>query len=371
MANVGSAGLFGWIMTVDKEKSLNAPKVSIVVPMYNVEKYIAQCEESLTHQTLEDIEIVLVDDGSPDHCGELADEYARKDNRIKVVHRTNGGLGPARNSGIEAATGEYIGFVDGDDWVMPEMYEKLYFAAKANNADIVCGGHCTYRNGIVVQSFVHQLADNILRDHGSIMKVRKNLYGHKLGDIETKSFPVTVWSNIYKRAYLLANGLRFQNILSEDTIFNLAAFKQANCIVFSARTDYCYRKDGQASITRSFSPAALTKSEQFIKTLNDSALKETSSDRSDCLMRVRYAAVEYTRLHVCLICQSELSKEEKRIEMTKLVESPLFKEFASEYPFQKLQPYQRCVQASLLHRHLNFALTLVGLRIALGELRSR
>ena len=358
-------------MTVDKEKSLNAPKVSIVVPMYNVEKYIAQCEESLTHQTLEDIEIVLVDDGSPDHCGELADEYARKDNRIKVVHRTNGGLGPARNSGIEAATGEYIGFVDGDDWVMPEMYEKLYFAAKANNADIVCGGHCTYRNGIVVQSFVHQLADNILRDHGSIMKVRKNLYGHKLGDIETKSFPVTVCSNIYKRAYLLANGLRFQNILSEDTIFNLAAFKQANCIVFSARTDYCYRKDGQASITRSFSPAALTKSEQFIKTLNDSALKETSSDRSDCLMRVRYAAVEYTRLHVCRICQSQLSKEEKRIEMTKLVESPLFKEFASEFPFQKLQPYQRCVQASLLHRHLNFALTLVGLRIALGELRSR
>lgn len=371
MADVGSAGLFGWIMTDNKEKILAAPKVSIVVPMYNVEKYLAQCVESLARQSLKDIEIVLVDDGSPDYCGDLADEYARNDNRIKVVHRVNGGLGPARNSGMESATGEYVGFVDGDDWVMPEMYENLYSAAKANNADIVCGGHCTYRNGIMIQSFEHPLAGNILCDHGSIMKVRRDLYGHELGDTETKSFPVTVWSNIYKRAFLSANSLRFQNILSEDTVFNLPAFKQASRIVFSNGTDYCYRKDGQASITRSYSPAALSKADRFIKTLNDSALKETLADRSDCLMRVRYAAVEYSRLHVGLICQSELSKSEKRIEMTKLVESNLFKRFASGYPVHKLQPYQRCVQALLLHRHLDFALTLVGLRIALGELRYR
>ena len=358
-------------MTDNEEKSLNAPKVSIVVPMYNVEKYLSQCVESLAHQSLKDIEIVLVDDGSPDCCGDLADEFARNDNRIKVVHRANGGLGPARNSGIESATGEYIGFVDGDDWVMPEMYEKLYSAAKAINADIVCGGHSTYRNGIMIQSFEHPLAGNILRDRGSITKVRKELYGHELGDTETKSFPVMVCSNIYKRVFLTANSLRFQNILSEDTVFNLPAFKQANCVVFSTGTDYCYRKDGQASITRSYSPAALTKADHFIKALNDSALKEALADRSDCLMRVRYAAVEYSRLHVGLICQSELSKSEKRIEITKLVESHMFKRFASEFPFQKLQPYQRCVQASLLHGHLDFALTLVGLRIALGELRYR
>ena len=94
---------------------MSEPKVSVVIPMYNVEKYLDTCVQSVRKQTLQDIEIILVDDGSPDRCGEMAEEYAKQDSRVKVVHRKNGGLGPARNSGMEIATGEYIGFVDSDD----------------------------------------------------------------------------------------------------------------------------------------------------------------------------------------------------------------------------------------------------------------
>ena len=112
------------------------PLVSIVVPIYNVEKYLDRCIKSLTQQTLKDIEIILVDDESPDKCPQLCDEYASLDSRIKVIHKKNGGLGLARNSGMQVATGEYITFVDSDDFVALETYEKLYTIAKSKDLDI-------------------------------------------------------------------------------------------------------------------------------------------------------------------------------------------------------------------------------------------
>lgn len=116
------------------------PKVSIIVPIYNVEKYLDRCMQTLLNQTLKDIEIILVDDGSPDHCPQMSDEYAKNDPRVKVVHKNNGGLGYARNSGLDVATGEYVAFVDSDDFTSVEAYDTLYKVAKEQNADIVYAG---------------------------------------------------------------------------------------------------------------------------------------------------------------------------------------------------------------------------------------
>lgn len=114
--------------------------VSVIVPIYKVEQYLPQCIDSIIGQTYKDLEIILVDDGSPDACGRICDKYARKDKRIKVYHKENGGLSDARNYGIRMATGEYLGFVDSDDWVEPEMFESLVRTADENHADIVsCG----------------------------------------------------------------------------------------------------------------------------------------------------------------------------------------------------------------------------------------
>lgn len=104
-------------------------KVSIIVPIYNVEKYLDRCMQSLLNQTLKEIEIVLVDDGSPDNCPKMCDEYAKKDSRVKVVHKQNAGLGYARNSGLENATGEYVAFVDSDDYVDINAYEMSFIYA--------------------------------------------------------------------------------------------------------------------------------------------------------------------------------------------------------------------------------------------------
>ena len=111
--------------------------VSIVVPIYKVEKYLSRCVQSLLNQTLKDIEIILVDDGSPDKCPEMCENYLKVDKRIKVVHKVNGGLSSARNAGINIATGKYIGFVDSDDSILPTMYEELYNVINKYNCDFV------------------------------------------------------------------------------------------------------------------------------------------------------------------------------------------------------------------------------------------
>lgn len=114
--------------------------ISVIIPIYKVELYIDKCVESVLNQTWKNIEVILVDDGSPDKCGLMCDEYAKKDKRIKVIHKDNGGLSDARNAGMEVATGDYIGFVDSDDWIDENFYEQLMDKIKKTGADIVTAG---------------------------------------------------------------------------------------------------------------------------------------------------------------------------------------------------------------------------------------
>ena len=115
----------------------NDLKLTIVVPIYNVERYINKCIDSIIHQSYKNLEIILVDDGSPDKCGEIIDEYSRIDKRIHVIHKSNGGLSSARNAGLDIASGDFIGFVDSDDYIDYNMYEELFDVIKCHDVDIV------------------------------------------------------------------------------------------------------------------------------------------------------------------------------------------------------------------------------------------
>lgn len=123
------------------------PKVSVTVPVYNTSRYLKQCLDSLASQTLSDIEFIIVDDGSTDGSGGICDEYAARDNRFRVIHQPNGGLSVARQTGLDAAQGEYVIVCDSDDWAAPDMYEKLYQKAKETDADIVCCGYYAEYDG--------------------------------------------------------------------------------------------------------------------------------------------------------------------------------------------------------------------------------
>ena len=218
------------------------PKVSIIVPIYNVEKYLDRCMESLLNQTLKDIEIVMVDDGSPDNCPQMCDEYAKKDSRVKVVHKKNAGLGFARNSGLDIATGEYIAFVDSDDFTDFDAYRSLYETAQKRNADVVYAG------------FIMQHSDNnesecfVLDKEWNdkdIVSFLKSLIFDTLPDKET--IWMSVWNAIYKREIIETNNIRFlseREYLSEDVLFHTMLLPLCNKIVCIPKTFYHYCYNG-------------------------------------------------------------------------------------------------------------------------------
>lgn len=314
------------------------PKVSIIVPMYGVEQYVEKCIDSLLSQTLQEIEIILVDDGSPDRSGEIADEYAKKDSRIKVVHQKNAGLGPARNSGIRVATGEYIGFVDSDDWANHEMFGRLYKAAVENDADIVVSGHCDITNGTITKTKRHPLAGQTLHSSEKIMEIRKNLYGHKLNDDVVEAFPMSVWIAIYRKELLIKHKLEFQEILSEDIIFNLSAYRFAKVITFTGDTDYCYRKDEQPSITQTFSENKLLRYQDFLTVLANMARTE---EDDDSVMRAKRTAIDYCRLYVGIVRNSNSSFKKKKDYIKVFAHTKEIRKCWEGYPIENLPLQQR------------------------------
>lgn len=126
--------------------------ISIIVPVYKVENYLSKCLDSIICQTYKNIEIILVDDGSPDNSGNICDNYAKKDSRIKVIHKENGGLSDARNAGLKIATGQYIGFVDSDDYIEKDMFETMYSLSKRYNAEISIVSYNEWKNGMILNN---------------------------------------------------------------------------------------------------------------------------------------------------------------------------------------------------------------------------
>ncbi len=252
---------------------MSHPKVSIIVPVYNTEKYLKRCLDSLLRQTLEDIEIIIVDDGSKEPCSRLCDQLSETDSRIKVIHKLNGGLGFARNTGIEAATGEYVGFVDSDDYIEPVMYEKLYKAADAYNADLVLSGFCFVGGNIFSQegdylakSFFEK--DTVFTD-GELKQLLLGVVGGLPKDPDDSRYGVSVCKNIFRRALIEQYNLRFQSerkILSEDTLFMVNFIKHCSIGVGISGAYYCYFRN-EDSLSKSYNSQRFERSIIFLTEL--------------------------------------------------------------------------------------------------------
>ena len=339
---------------------LSNPILSVVVPIYKVERYLPKCLDSIIGQTLKEIEIICVDDGSPDSSGEIAESYARSHANLKVIHQMNSGLGPARNTGIEHATGEYIAFVDSDDWLESDMYELMYKEAIETGADIVVGGHCDSSETKVLCTKKHPLAGTIACDKSQIEPIRLRLYGHAEDDDLTESFPMAVWASIYRKSLIDKNQLRFKAILSEDTIFNLRAYAESRVIAFTDIAGYRYRKEGQASITSSLSPDLINRYERFVDELCAMAKKEDIFE--DVKMRIARTAIDCTRLCAGIIAKSNLSIKEKCSWLNELMKSPLQLEYGSILPIEFLPFQQRLFESLMIGEHYCFCIYLLKFR---------
>ncbi len=259
--------------------------VSVVVPVYNTERYLSTCLDSLLRQTLNDIEIIVVDDGSVDASSRIADEYAAGNENIKVIHQLNQGLGPARNTGIVAAQGEYIGFVDADDWVDERMYESLYLLASGSSADICYTGlKYAYGHG-QFRDAPHPYAGARLDSNEEIEAFHMEMYGKAPKGRRDSDIPISCWNAIYKRVFINEHQLLFRNMRSEDRDFNIRCTRHAQRISFLEGCPYFYRREGQVSITGKVSKGNIYECMHLHDVLLTEIGDEKQSIRSECFDR--------------------------------------------------------------------------------------
>lgn len=256
-------------------------KVSIIIPVYNVEEYLGKCLESVLKQTLRDIEIICINDGSNDDSPAILQNFAAKDKRIKVVDKANEGPGKTRNLGISLAKGEYIGFVDPDDWVKPEMYEKLYKQAKKLDSDVVICDYIRYQewDNMIIPVKFFQKAVKYIKSEAIEFPAGENLDKKSLMETLLIS-PCYSINRLYRRSFLLENNIFFSHTMCyEDCPFILRSHALAQKISYLDYAGYIYRLR-KKSIVRSYGNKyadfceVVHELEQFIKEQNLAAQME-------------------------------------------------------------------------------------------------
>lgn len=206
--------------------------ISVIVPIYRVEKYLPACIDSILNQTFTDFELILVDDGSPDRCPEICDETAKRDARVRVIHQANAGLSAARNAGIEVAHGAWLSFVDSDDYIAPQFYEKLYQTAQRTDADcVMCSVQNVDESGKLIDSALMRVADEVKTGREVLRKIGRD-------DVTPY---LTAWNKLYRRK--LFNTLRYPAGRQNEDVFVFAElFCQVQRAVCVAEPLYFYRK---------------------------------------------------------------------------------------------------------------------------------
>lgn len=212
------------------------PLISVVVPVYGVEKYLKKCVESILHQTYQNLEILLVDDGSPDYCPLICDRYAKEDPRVRVIHKANGGLSSARNAGIEASSGEYIGFIDGDDSVEPDMLEQLERACSESGAEIaVCDYFLERSDGSQIFP-VDRVPDEILTGDQALDQFLRNGF----------VYLVIAWNKLYARKLFFNNDIRYPvgRFFEDNCTTNRLLYKSERVALIGRPLYHYLQRDG-------------------------------------------------------------------------------------------------------------------------------
>ena len=225
---------------------------SVIVPIYKVEQYLRKCVDSILNQTWKDFELLLVDDGSPDQCPGICDEYAGRDSRVRVIHKPNGGLVSARNAGLAAARGDYICYVDGDDWVKPELLQFVKDVLDKAPAplDIVCFGAERVYNG-----HTNLLGNRVEAGYYDKARMEKEIYPRMLcyqrpGFGWSYLIPGNAWNKVYRRELLLEHYVRDERIrMFEDGAFVFECILYANQVYFCSEPLYYYNKMNPDAMT--------------------------------------------------------------------------------------------------------------------------
>ena len=292
-------------------------KVSIIMPVYKVEEYVGKAIESIQAQTLTDWEFLIVDDGTPDRSGEICDEYAAKDERIRVIHKENGGAPSARNLAIDMAKGEYLYFLDSDDWAEPTMLEEMYHLAKRDNAQLVVAG---FYIDTYIGNGEYMTDDYVVEDavYSSREEFRRNAY--KLFD---KNLLYTPWNKLFEAKYIMENNLRFPTTFWDDFPFNLSIVRDVERVTVTSGQYYHFLRARTESETAAYRPGMSEKREEEHGWMQELYRYWKVADHASTEMVAR----RYVERFIGCVenvtnPKSGMSEKEKRQEIRKMLENP-------------------------------------------------
>lgn len=328
------------------------PQISVIIPVYKVEKYLRQCVDSILSQTFKDLEIILVDDGSPDFCPEICDEYAGKHDNIIVVHKENGGLGNARNTGLDNARGKYVCFIDSDDYLRVNTLDYCFSLAENLHADEVryMFHRFTDKDEIITKPLVP--ADEYVIATGPhrlepILEIVASLLHEKGLSAETTA---SSCSALYRRSVIEENHIRFfseRELMSEDYIFNIDFGTHCKKIIYTSNEFYCYRIN-TSSLTRTVRKDRIQRSIKFSEFL--ARRLESYGFPDPDLFAMGYTVGEMRTVNR-LTFHSNLSFAEKRAAFEASLAEDYVKRIIREYPVERLSLMPR-VAFALHIRHL-------------------
>lgn len=284
--------------------------VSVIVPMYKVEKYIERCLESLIDQIFMDIEIICIDDGSPDKSSEIAERYAAKDQRIKVVHKKNAGLGMARNTGIEHASGKYVMFVDSDDYLEPTLTESLVKCAETNGADTVIAAY-SRNNGKQIEVIPNPIVGCKYCEEEIIPNVLNKMVG-PLGD-GSDTINMAAWRVLYSLDLIREHDLKYpseREFISEDIIFDIKYYVHSKCVCGIDDAGYIYCMNPE-SLTEKYNPERYEKGKTLFYEKRR-LMKEFGIYNVDAEYRAEQSFLRYSRYAIKSECKFALMNGKKK-----------------------------------------------------------
>lgn len=245
-------------------------KITVIIPVYNVEEYLCRCVDSVINQTYRNLEIICIDDGSTDNCGKILDEYAKTDDRIIVIHQKNKGVATAKNRGLEAATGSYIGFVDSDDWIEPDFFEEAHAGIIKNNADIFCSGIYEDKDDICTKRENKLAVKNGILDRNDVL-----LYAFKRDYY--KNFGAYLWNKLFSAE--LFETVRFDEQLkvAEDILVFVECVIKGQRFVYTDKAYYHYFQRSTSlihSVDLSKKETLLQSYDKIIELTNENGIDE-------------------------------------------------------------------------------------------------
>lgn len=313
--------------------------VSVIVPVYNVEKYLHRCVESIRNQVYRNLEIILVDDGSQDQSPGICDEFAAQDERIKVIHRENGGQGLARNSALDIATGAYVVFIDSDDWISPEHIQSLYDGLKRCSADVAIGSYTAVGSDQSQKVCRTSLQERIYEGRDITQKLVLPLFGADENFHSDVQVNASSSMSLYSMKLIAEHGIRYLNVrqvVGEDLFFNLDIYYRAKKIVVIDEVGYYYFEN-ECSTSRKYD------SNRFLRTLEfKKALEKRAGSfglATEAQMRIERSFLMKVRVVIRLIVTSgDLTRSKKIQEIKNILYNDTVHDSVVRYPIESFIP---------------------------------